>query len=221
MVKRIALVLVMVVGATLVVALLSGFSGAGAFAAIQENGDPCPPECVTDTLVIDTWYPSPWNEYEELYTMKLGVGDVTEPNHEAKLKPKSVGSVKVARSVVFTPMDTDPEPDVFGNYPDAEEGELIYNGSEDTFKYFNGQAWVPQGGGSSWVCQIIYNNDPSLSPACPNGWNKEAILGIWGFCQGAGAPNGSGFVYPPGGSSCPYAGLQNIQIGQASLCCKQ
>ena len=37
-----------------------------AFAATQENGQPCPPECVTDSMEIVTWYPSPYNEYEEL-----------------------------------------------------------------------------------------------------------------------------------------------------------
>src|SRR3989339_628993 len=62
MVKRIALVLV---GATLVVALLSGLSGA-AFAQLQNDGQPCPPECVSDSMEIVTWYPSPYNEYEEL-----------------------------------------------------------------------------------------------------------------------------------------------------------
>ena len=64
MVKRIMLVLLMV-GATLVVALLSGLSGE-AFAQLQDDGQPCPPECVTDTMEIVTWYPSPYSEYEEL-----------------------------------------------------------------------------------------------------------------------------------------------------------
>jgi len=26
----------------------------------------CPPECVTDTMEIVTWYPSPYSEYEKL-----------------------------------------------------------------------------------------------------------------------------------------------------------
>ncbi len=39
----------------------TGLSGL-AFAQQTE----CPPECVTDTLEIVTWYPSPYNEYEEL-----------------------------------------------------------------------------------------------------------------------------------------------------------
>ncbi len=28
-----------------------------AFAQLQENGQPCPPECVTDSMEIVTWYP--------------------------------------------------------------------------------------------------------------------------------------------------------------------
>ena len=37
-----------------------------AFAQMQDDGQPCPPECVTDSMEIVTWYPSPYNEYEEL-----------------------------------------------------------------------------------------------------------------------------------------------------------
>ncbi len=194
MVKRIALVFV---GATLVVALLSGMSGA-AFAAIQENGDPCPPECLTDTLEIETWYPSPWNEYEELYTMKLGVGDVTEPYHEEKLKPKSVGSVKVARSVVFTPMEEDPVPEtdlLTGEYTNVEQGELIYNSGEDKFKYFNGQAWVPQTGGSSSL--------PVLYTACS--WRYDYREGAVGI----GAAGNWGCTPP----ACPTTGGTWVDLG--------
>jgi len=45
--------------------LLSGLSSA-AFAQLQDDGQPCPPECVTDTMEIVTWYPSPYSEYEKL-----------------------------------------------------------------------------------------------------------------------------------------------------------
>mgnify|MGYP001570899198 CR=1 FL=1 len=31
-----------------------------------QDGKPCPPECVSDSMEIVTWYPSPYNEYEEL-----------------------------------------------------------------------------------------------------------------------------------------------------------
>ena len=53
-----------IVGATLVV--VHCLIGGTAFAQLQENGQPCPPECVTDSMEIVTWYPSPYNEYEEL-----------------------------------------------------------------------------------------------------------------------------------------------------------
>ena len=55
MIKRIVMVLVMVVGA--------GFPRPAAFA---QQPTECPPECVTDSMEIVTWYPSPYNEYEEL-----------------------------------------------------------------------------------------------------------------------------------------------------------
>lgn len=32
----------------------------------QQPQTECPPECVTDSMEIVTWYPSPYNEYEEL-----------------------------------------------------------------------------------------------------------------------------------------------------------
>lgn len=178
-----------------------------AFAATQENGQPCPPECVTDTLEIMTWYPSPWNSYEELYTMKLGVGDVTTSAGEANLRPKTVGSIKVERSVVFKPMVEDPVPekDLYtGEYTNVEQGEMIYNSGEDKFKYFNGQTWVPQtGSGGKAIIQTFcpWRNDfregsfdtgfasnwgkdkngfgsyPCDPPSCPTGWTDLGIIG--------------------------------------------
>jgi len=59
MVKKIGIVLLFVVAAQC--AATTGLAGM-AFAQQTE----CPPECVTDTLEIVTWYPSPYNEYEEL-----------------------------------------------------------------------------------------------------------------------------------------------------------
>src|SRR3990167_6106284 len=49
---------------SLVLAAPIGLSGT-AFAQQTEQTE-CPPECVTDTLEIVTWYPSPYSEYEEL-----------------------------------------------------------------------------------------------------------------------------------------------------------
>ena len=42
-----------IVGATFVV--VHCLIGGAAFAQLQENGQPCPPECVTDSMEIVTW----------------------------------------------------------------------------------------------------------------------------------------------------------------------
>ena len=34
--------------------------------AFSQQQTECPPECVTDSMEIVTWYPSPYSEYEEL-----------------------------------------------------------------------------------------------------------------------------------------------------------
>ena len=62
MVNKIGIV---IVGATLVVAhcLIGGLAFADSY---TQDGKPCPPECVSDSMEIVTWYPSPYNEYEEL-----------------------------------------------------------------------------------------------------------------------------------------------------------
>ncbi len=55
MVKKIGIILLLILAAP---AIMPG----AAFAQQTE----CPPECVTDSMEIVTWYPSPYNEYEEL-----------------------------------------------------------------------------------------------------------------------------------------------------------
>src|SRR3989338_1759961 len=159
------IVLVMVVGATLVVALLSGFSGA-AFAQQQTNeGTPCPPECLTDTLEIVTWYPSPYNTYETLNSAKLAVGayEDTEPSHIGEAEDlKAWGQLKVGRGVIFKPVDPENvDNSQINNFihpayaftQGAEPGELVYT-TDDKFYHYNGSSWMPQAGGSSG--QVIY-----------------------------------------------------------------
>ncbi len=53
----------------------TGLSGT-AFAQQTE----CPPECVTDSMEIVTWYPSPYNEYEELRLYPIS--ESNSPNGE-------------------------------------------------------------------------------------------------------------------------------------------
>jgi len=59
MIKKIGIILL------LVLAVPTSLAGM-AFAQLQDDGQPCPPECVTDSMEIVTWYPSPYSEYEEL-----------------------------------------------------------------------------------------------------------------------------------------------------------
>src|SRR3989338_10849282 len=58
MLKKIVFALALV-AAALGAAILSG-------PALADEPPPCPPECVTDSMEIVTWYPSPYSEYEEL-----------------------------------------------------------------------------------------------------------------------------------------------------------
>ena len=44
----------------------AAIAGAAFADSYTQDGKPCPPECVSDSMEIVTWYPSPYNEYEEL-----------------------------------------------------------------------------------------------------------------------------------------------------------
>ena len=56
-----------------------------AFAQLQEDGQPCPPECITDSMEIVTWYPSPYNEYEELRLYPKYSADESQCNSSEQL----------------------------------------------------------------------------------------------------------------------------------------
>ena len=64
MVKRIGAILFFVVAAHC--AATTGMPGLAFADTRTQDGQPCPPECVSDSMEIVTWYPSPYNEYEEL-----------------------------------------------------------------------------------------------------------------------------------------------------------
>ena len=182
------IVLVMVVGATLVVALLSGFSGA-AFAQQQTNeGTPCPPECLTDTLEIVTWYPSPYNTYETLNSAKLAVGayEDTEPSHIGEAEDlKAWGQLKVGRGVIFKPIDPENvDNSQINNFihpayaftQGAEAGELVYT-TDDKFYHYNGSTWVTQAGESSGqeaiytACTWAYDYREGIMSVDTNNYN--------------------------------------------------
>ncbi len=211
MVKRIALVLVMV-GA--------GFPRPAAFAAIQENGDPCPPECVTDTLVIDTWYPSPYNTYETLNSAKLAVGayEDTEPSHIGEAENlKAWGQLKVGRGVIFKPVDPqNVDNSQINNFiapayaftQGAEAGEMVYT-TDDKFYHFNGSSWVPQGGSGG---KAIINT------FCPWRYDyREGVIPTVGFASNWGKQDDGSGNYPCNPPACP-TGWENLgMIGSESL----
>ena len=72
---------------------------------------------------------------------------------------------------------------------------MIYNSGEDKFKYFNGQAWVPQTGGSSSL--------PVLYTACS--WRYDYREGAVGI----GAASNWGCTPP----ACPTTGGTWVDLG--------
>ena len=67
MIKKTAIILLLVLAAQYAGRPQGAAPTGLAFADTRtEDGQPCPPECVSDSMEIVTWYPSPYNEYEEL-----------------------------------------------------------------------------------------------------------------------------------------------------------
>ena len=199
MVRRIGII---IVGATLVVALLSGLSGA-AFAAIQESGEPCPPECVTDSMEIITWFPAPYGLYGELNSMKLAIGDIDGNGDVSEGDiPPADGQIYVDRGVIFKPIDPqNVDNDNINNmiHPayeftqKAKPGEMVYT-TDDKFYHYNGSSWVPQGSGSgktviAFTCLWRYDYREAavgIGPVPLSG------AGSWG-CAPQACPTSSGW----------------------------
>ncbi len=137
----------------------------------------CPPECVTDTLEIDTWYPSPYNTYETLNSAKLAVGayEDTEPSHIGEAEDlKAWGQLKVGRGVIFKPVDPENVDNsqinnliapAYAFTQGAEPGELVY-ATDDKFYHYNGSSWVPQGGSGGGATYIGWG-----TKTCTSGWS--------------------------------------------------
>ena len=111
-----------------------------AFAQMQDDGQPCPPECVTDSMEIVTWYPSPWNAYDELRSNRIVVGGGDE---ELNPPPPHKGVI------TFLPLNYDPVTDSAGT---VSKGSLYYYESFDgnegkKFRYYDGSIWKDLGGG--------------------------------------------------------------------------
>jgi len=116
-----------------------------------------------ESLTISTYYPSPYGVYNELQSNKMAVGDT---NGNGKLdagdQPPADGQLYTARSVIYKPQSSLPE-------SDARKGELVYSDSDNKFYYYDGSAWVAQGGGGA--SYTAWGTD-----ACADGW-KVAYTG--------------------------------------------
>src|SRR3989338_9066098 len=127
-----------------------------AFADTMTNdGQPCPPECVTDTMVWETYYPSPYGLYEELRGDKIIVGDTAGSvigQRESTLPPPG--------TLTFNPL-TDEPTSLDGT---LYEGSLYYKKSigatPGKLRYYDGSIWNDLGGaGDYWKPSTANSND--------------------------------------------------------------
>ncbi len=119
------------------------------FAATQENGQPCPPECVTDSLEIITYYPSPYGYYEELRGDKIIVGDSDNSYiNETDLPPSGTITFEPKSYAQITTEGT------------LYEGTVYYDSFDHEFKYYDeASTWQPLGGGGDYWKPSVANTD--------------------------------------------------------------
>lgn len=134
-----------------------------AFALLQDDGTPCPPECVTDSMEIVTWYPSPWNAYDELRSNRIVVGG---GDAEKDPLPPPWGTI------VFKPLQSAPVTTSEGT---VSEGMMYYDSSAHEFRYSSdGSTWKPVGGSG------MESSDVSASSVNVNtvkGYTKVTVNG--------------------------------------------
>jgi len=167
----------------------------------------------TESLIITTYYPSPYGSYNRLQTRRLAMGD---RNNDGKLTdadlPPNDGQVYMGRSVIYTPLNPLPASGTLG--------ELAYNASADSFYYYNASgSWVPLGASSSGKCYVSYAPNPVNSQACLPGFTNKGSAGTWGLCYdtSSGPGAGSNFRWP--GTGC-LANYTLNTIGEAFICCQ-
>lgn len=160
-----------------------------------------------EDITVTTYYPSPYGSYNQLATNRLAVGDTnTSGRLDAADQPPEDGQIYTARSVIFKPQSSDPN-------ANKVTGELIYNSSENKFKYYDGSGWVAAGG--SGGCYVSY------SGSCLGGFTNKGSAGFWDYCCGTSDNNSC--LFTPAGSGC-FSGWRSISsgvgIGEASICCQ-
>ncbi|MDP2924196.1 MAG: hypothetical protein Q8O30_10840 [Candidatus Omnitrophota bacterium] len=108
-----------------------------------------------ETITITTYYPAPYGVYYELQTNKFAVGDTDDSGGlDAGDLPPANGQLYTARSVIYKPQSSLPS-------FDAREGELVYNDADNKFYYYDGSAWVAQGGGGG--CYVNFGGTDCAS----------------------------------------------------------
>jgi len=102
-----------------------------------------------ETLNLKTYYPSPKGIYRDLsVTGSLSIGTAAY-----SLKP---GQIYAGQSMILGLISSDPDPKI------SAEGEVIYNSTDKSLKFFDGSEWVDisAGGGPAII---------SASETCPSG----------------------------------------------------
>lgn len=125
-----------------------------------------------ETLTITTYYPSPYGSYNELQTNKLAVGDTNGDSQMTSADlPSRNGDIRLM------PQSGDP-----AAWPAGNIGQLSYSSTEDAFYYYNGSAWVAQGGGGG--CYTKYGGS-----TCASGWTAvvSGYTTLYGVSMNAAA----------------------------------
>jgi len=154
MVKKIGIIFFLVVAAHC--AATTGLS----FAQQTE----CPPECVTDSMEIVTWYPSPYSEYEELrlYPISDSNSECNDDNRGLMYYDKDFDKVKLCKGSA----GLNNWQDLGGGNVEFEtssftigcdstnQGQFVYDQTKKLLRFCNGTDW-----------QLIYMTD--AIPAAP------------------------------------------------------
>jgi len=125
---------------------------------------PCPECPVEDSMVFETYYPSPYGLYEELRGDKIIVGDT-----QGSVIGQTESTLPPPGTLTFNPLTDEPTSSDGTLY----EGSLYYKKSigatPGKLRYYDGSIWNDLGGGGS---VRLENYATSSLPACSN-----AILG--------------------------------------------
>ena len=159
MIKKTAIVLFLLLAAQY------GGRSQGAPTGLAFAQTPCPECPVEDSMVFETYYPSPYGYYEELRGDKIIVGDTDNshidethlpPSGTLTFEPKSYAQISASGTLY--------------------ESTIYYDSFDHEFKYYdNNSSWQPLGGGGDyWKPSTANTNDIYYSQSGNVG------IGVWG-----------------------------------------